>query len=113
MLRFLLPAFALTGALLVLFAGAISDLHPWSTGIPGTTSSPLASNAPELAPPPPQPDLQRPSDTSPGAEQQQASRQQPAQEPSPGQVEALQQQAASLQQQLAQRAQELQQRTQE
>ena len=113
MLRFLLPAFALTGALLVLFAGAISDLHPWSTGIPATPFSPPASTAPDLAPPQPQADLQRPSATNPGAEQQQANRQQPAPEPSTGQVEALQQQAAALQQQLAQRAQELQQRTQE
>ena len=29
MLRFVLPAFAITAALIVLFAGALGDLHSW------------------------------------------------------------------------------------
>ncbi len=116
MLRFLLPAFALTGALLVLFAGALSDFA-------GTLSNRLTSSGTADLPPrftstspgvpgaQPQPDVQRPVPATPGT--QQPDRKQAAPDVSQPQVEALQQQATALQRQLAQRSQELEQRTKE
>src|SRR5690349_18787776 len=110
MLRFLLPAFALTGALLVLFAGAISD-HLGSFGVPDPTPR-FASKAPEqpLAPAPDRQQREAPavSDRTPQIGQQPATPEPPQRE-----VLALQQQAKELQQQLTQRSQELEQRTQE
>jgi len=108
MLRFLLPSFALTGALLVLFAGALSDrLVPG--GLTDTTPR-FVTPPPEPPQAQPQPDAQRPPPAKPGPEQR-ASRQQDVSQPL--QVEALQQQATALQRQLAQRSQELEQRTNE
>ncbi len=108
MLRFLVPSFALTGALLVLFAGALSDrLVP--SGLTDTTPR-LANPPPEPPQAQPQPDAQRLPPVKPGPEPQ-ASRQQDVSQPA--QVEALQQQATALQRQLAQRSQELEQRTNE
>jgi hypothetical protein len=118
MLRFLLPAFALTGALLVLFAGAISD-HLGSFGVPDPTPR-FASKAPEqpLAPAPDRQQREAPavSDRTPqiGQDRPPQIGQQPATpEPPQREVLALQQQAKELQQQLTQRSQELEQRTQE
>jgi hypothetical protein len=109
MLRFMLPAFGLTGALLVLVAGSLSG-RLGSSGSPELSQ--LTSRSPEAPTAQPLSDAQRPAFVSPGAEQQ-PNRQQAMPALSPRQVDTLQQQATALQQQLAQRSKELEQRTKE
>jgi hypothetical protein len=106
MLRFLLPAFALASALLVLFAGALSDHGSYKTA---DTARRWPSGAPDQAAV--QPDSHQPPSAAsqPGG---QAAQQQPAPELLQRQVQTLQDQATALQQQLAQRSQELDQQTQ-
>ena len=52
MLRFLLPAFAMTAALIVLFAGALGDLHSWPN-LSDKALTIIAGVAPSPAPLPP------------------------------------------------------------
>ena len=110
MLRFLLPTFALTGALLVLFAGAISD-RLGSLGVPDTTPGFAGKSSEQSLPSAPDPQ-QRQEPRGPGQEPQ-ISQQQAAPAPSAREVVALQQQATDLQQQLAERSQQLEQQTQQ
>lgn len=110
MLRFLLPTFALTGALLVLFAGAISD-RLGSLGLPDTT--PRFAAKPSEQSLAPAPDLQQRQEPRGPGQEPQISQQQAAPAPPRREVVALQQQATELQQQLAQRSQQLEQETQQ
>jgi hypothetical protein len=110
MLRFLLPAFALSGALLVLFAGALND-RLGSSGAPDTLPR-FANKSPEPLIAQPPSDAQRPAPADPGTGQP-PNKQQATSASSQRQVDALQQQATALQQQLAQRSKELEQRTKE
>ncbi len=106
MWRFVLPALAMMGALLVLFAGALGDLRSWPEVSRGATSI-MAAVTPDQAPSPvpSTPSAQLPA--PPGPAQQAAS------DASQRQVSWLQQQASVLQTQIDQRKQELDQRTQE
>ena len=52
MWRFLLPAFAMTAALIVLFAGALGDLHSWPN-LSDKALTIIGGVAPSPAPPPP------------------------------------------------------------
>jgi signal transduction histidine kinase len=110
MLRFLLPAFALMGALLVLFAGALSD-RVGSYG-PAGNAVRVGSGASDRTREQPRADNWQ---TVPIASQPepQAAQPQAARDALQHQVQSLQQQATTLQQQLAQRSQELDQRNQE
>ena len=105
MWRFVLPALAMVGALLVLFAGALGDLRSWPELSRGATSIIAAVTPDTPSPGPSTPIAQLPA--QPGPAQQAAS------DPSKHQVSWLQQQASVLQTQIDQRKQELDQRTQE
>ncbi len=114
MWRFLLPAFAMTAALIVLFAGALGDVHSWPnlsdkalTIIGGVAPSPAPPSPPPATPPartaaapaPPAPSVP----ATAGAELQ------AARDALRRQITDLQRQAGELQQQNAQRSHDMEQ----
>jgi hypothetical protein len=110
MLRLLFPAFALMGAALVLFAGALGDRigshGTLDRAVPLNRSSPDPTAAPLR--PEPQQSASGASRSTDHPDAPQADR-----DALQRQVQTLQQQTTTLQQQLTQRSQELDQRTQQ
>ena len=98
MLRFLLPAFAMTAALIVLFAGALGDLHSWPN-LSDKARTIIGDVAPIPAPLPP-----ARTATPPAAPAAAVAELQAARDALRRQIADLQRQAGELQQQNAQRS---------
>lgn len=106
MWRFLLPAFAMMGALLVLFAGALSNLQ----SLPGLSDRDVAlvgDPAPRRMPPPSSSPSSLPAEQSPAPA---AANQQATRDALQRQIDDLLRQDSALQVQIAQHKQELAQR---
>src|SRR4051794_19552170 len=98
MLRFLLPAFAMTAALIVLFAGALGDLHSWPN-LSDKALTIIGGVAPSPAPLPP-----ARTATTPAAPAAAVAELQAARDVLRRQIADLQRQAGELQQQNVQRS---------
>ncbi len=102
MWRFLLPAFAMTAASIVLFAGALGDVH-WSPNLSDMALTIIGDGAPSPAPSPPA--RAAAASAAPAA----ATELQSSRDALRHQITDLQRQADELQQQNAQRAQDVEQ----